>query len=69
MLEINIQCPLSYHVLSNMRHLRLWHCGLADSHCEVVASALKSNSSLLTELDLSDNQLQDPGNKCPASLI
>ncbi len=40
---------------------RLRDCGITDEGCTDLASALRSNSSHLTELDLSANKFGDTG--------
>lgn len=40
---------------------RLNKCNLTRQSCKVLASAFSSRMSHLTELDLSDNNLQDTG--------
>ncbi|KAK9952806.1 hypothetical protein ABG768_018612 [Culter alburnus] len=45
----------------NCRKALLAGCNLTAQHCEIVSSALQSSNSVLRELDLSNNDLQDSG--------
>ncbi|XP_072567158.1 tripartite motif-containing protein 16-like isoform X1 [Paramormyrops kingsleyae] len=50
-------------VVKNYRTALLDSCDLTEECCAVLTSVLRSNSSPLRELDLSDNDLQDSGVK------
>ncbi|XP_053534325.1 NACHT, LRR and PYD domains-containing protein 12 isoform X1 [Ictalurus punctatus] len=50
-------------VVKASRRAELWECKLTEESCRVLSSVLRSNSSRLRELDLSDNNLQDSGVK------
>ncbi|XP_073697703.1 protein NLRC3-like [Garra rufa] len=47
----------------NCRKALLAGCNISNQHCEIVSSALQSSKSVLRELDLSNNDLQDSGVK------
>uniref|UniRef100_A0A671K1M7 B30.2/SPRY domain-containing protein n=1 Tax=Sinocyclocheilus anshuiensis TaxID=1608454 RepID=A0A671K1M7_9TELE len=47
----------------NCRKALLAICNLTAQHCEIVSSALQSSNSVLRELNLSNNDLQDSGVK------
>ncbi|XP_072566884.1 NLR family CARD domain-containing protein 3-like [Paramormyrops kingsleyae] len=50
-------------VVKTCKTAQLKSCNLTVTCCDMLASALRSNSSPLRELDLSDNDLQDSGVK------
>ncbi|XP_072240220.1 NACHT, LRR and PYD domains-containing protein 14-like [Leuresthes tenuis] len=47
--------------ISNLRKLEMYHCGLTALSCGFIGEALKSESSTLAELNLSNNRLKDAG--------
>ncbi|XP_061562863.1 ribonuclease inhibitor-like [Cololabis saira] len=49
--------------MKNRGEVRFVDCKLSKTHYKVIASALKSKTSCLTELDLSQSRLQDSGVK------
>ncbi|XP_052441441.1 NLR family CARD domain-containing protein 3 [Carassius gibelio] len=50
-------------VVKESRSVRLCGCNLTAQSCESLSSALQSSNSILRELDLSNNDLQDSGVK------
>uniref|UniRef100_A0A3B3DVE0 NACHT domain-containing protein n=1 Tax=Oryzias melastigma TaxID=30732 RepID=A0A3B3DVE0_ORYME len=61
--ELNIQHLINFTPFTHifLSAFRLKNCSLPERSCENLISALNSNPSNLTELDLSDNNLQNSG--------
>ncbi|XP_061564311.1 ribonuclease inhibitor-like [Cololabis saira] len=62
-LREGVRQRLFYEAMKDRREVQFVDCELSETHYEVIASALKSDPSNLTELDLSQSHLEDSGVK------
>ncbi|XP_067237098.1 protein NLRC5-like isoform X2 [Chanodichthys erythropterus] len=60
---VMLLCAGLKSVKCKLEILRLSKCGLTEESCSALDSVLNSDSSSLKDLDLSDNNLKDPGVK------
>uniref|UniRef100_A0A674NR98 FISNA domain-containing protein n=1 Tax=Takifugu rubripes TaxID=31033 RepID=A0A674NR98_TAKRU len=61
--DVKLLSSAMMHPNCRLETLRLYDCSLSEISCGSLASALRSNPSHLRVLDLSYNQLEDPGVK------
>ncbi|TWW54770.1 NACHT, LRR and PYD domains-containing protein 2 [Takifugu flavidus] len=61
--DVKLLSSAMMHPNCRLETLRLWCCSLSEISCGSLASALRSNPSHLRVLELSQNQLKDPGVK------